>query len=90
MSRKKYLFAGSNPGGERAAAIYTLLGTAKLNGFDPELYLCHVLEWVADHPINLIYELLPWNLSTRLIPTIRRKRLCHRNCSSYQSIPRFR
>jgi hypothetical protein len=50
------------PGGERAATIYTLLGTAKLNGLDPELYLRHVLERIADHPINRIHALLPWNL----------------------------
>ena len=61
MGRKNYLFAGSDAGGERAAAIYSLLGSAKLNGLDPELYLQHVLERVADHPINRIHELLPWN-----------------------------
>ena len=43
LGRKNYLFAGSNAGGERAAAIYSLLGSAKLNGLDPELYLHHVL-----------------------------------------------
>jgi len=63
LGRKNYLFAGSDAGGERAAAIYTLLGTAKLNRLDPELYLCHVLERIADHPINRIHELLPWNLA---------------------------
>jgi transposase len=63
LGRKNYLFAGSDAGGERAAAIYTLLGTAKLNGLDPELYLRHVLERIADHPINRIHELLPWNLA---------------------------
>jgi hypothetical protein len=52
-----------NTGGERAAAIYTLLGTAKLNGLDPELYLRQVLERIADHSINRIYELLPWNIT---------------------------
>jgi len=62
LGRKNYLFAGSDAGGERAAAIYSLLGTAKLNGLDPELYLRHVLERIADHPINRIHELLPWNL----------------------------
>jgi hypothetical protein len=67
LGRKNYLFAGSNAGGERAAAIYTLLGTAKLNGLDPELYLRHVLERIADHPINRIHELLPWNLA--VVPT---------------------
>jgi transposase len=63
LGRKNYLFAGSDAGGERAAAIYTLLGTAKLNGLDPELYLRHVLERIADHPINRIHKLLPWNLA---------------------------
>jgi transposase len=63
LGRKNFLFAGSNAGGERAAAIYSLLGSAKLNGLDPELYLHHVLERIADHPINKINELLPWNVS---------------------------
>jgi len=62
LGRKNFLFAGSNAGGERAAAIYSLLGSAKLNGHDPELYLHHVLERIADHPINRIAELLPWNV----------------------------
>jgi transposase len=63
MGRHNYLFAGSDSGGERAAAIYTLIGTAKLNGIDPEAYLSSVLAHIADHPINRIRELLPWNLS---------------------------
>jgi|GEM_PF-6392948 len=50
-------------GGERAAAIYSLLGSAKLNGLDPELYLHHVLDQIADHPISRISDLLPWNVS---------------------------
>ena len=63
LGRKNFLFAGSDDGGERAAAIYTLTGTAKLNGLDPELYLRQVLERIADHPIKRIAELLPWNLA---------------------------
>ena len=63
LGRKNYLFAGSNAGGERAAAIYSLLGSAKLNGLDPELYLHHVLDRIADHPISKINELLPWNVT---------------------------
>ena len=63
IGRKNYLFAGSDSGGERAAAIYSLVGSAKLNGLDPEAYLRHVLEHIADHPINRIEELLPWNLT---------------------------
>lgn len=64
LGRKNYLFAGSDAGGERAAAIYSLIGTAKLNSLDPEFYLCNVLSRIADHPINHIEELLPWNLVT--------------------------
>ena len=52
--------------GERAAAIYSLLGTAKLNGLDPESYLRHVLAHIAEHPINRIEELLPWHLAEHL------------------------
>ncbi len=66
LGRKNYLFAGSDAGGERAAAIYSLLGTAKLNGLDPELYLRHVLERIADHPVNQLQRLLPWNLAAAL------------------------
>ena len=57
------MFAGSDADGERAAATYTLLGTAKLNGLDPEAYLRNVLERIAEHPINRIDELLPWNVA---------------------------
>ncbi len=63
LGRKNFLFAGSDSGGERAAAIYSLLGSAKLNRLDPEIYLQHVLERIADHPISRINELLPWNVS---------------------------
>ncbi len=63
LGRKNYLFAGSDRGGERAAAIYSLIGTAKLNGVDPETYLREVLSRIADHPINRIEEFLPWNLT---------------------------
>jgi transposase len=66
LGRKNWLFAGSDDGGERAAAIYTLIGTAKLNELDPEGYLRHVLERIADHPINKIDELLPWNVAARM------------------------
>jgi transposase len=57
-----WLFAGSDNSGGRAAAMYTLIETAKLNGLDPEAYLCDVLARIADHPINRIAELLPWNI----------------------------
>jgi transposase len=63
LGRKNYLFAGSDRGGESAAAIYSLIGTAKLSGVDPESYLRNVLSRIAEHPINRIDELLPWNLA---------------------------
>jgi transposase len=63
LGRKNYLFAGSDAGGERAAAIYSLIGSAKLNGLDPEAYLRQVLTRIADHPITRIEQLLPWNIN---------------------------
>jgi len=66
LGRKNFLFAGSEAGGERAAAMYSLIGTAKLIGLDPEAYLRHVLERIADHPINRIDELLPWLVADAL------------------------
>ena len=69
LGRKNYLFAGSDSGGERAATIYSLIGTAKLNGIDPEAYLRRVLERIAEHPINRVADLLPWNLDAGTEPT---------------------
>ena len=66
LGRKNYLFAGSDCGGERAAAMYSLIGSAKLNGLDPEFYLRTALARIADHPISRIDELLPWNLDLSL------------------------
>ncbi len=63
LGRKNFMFYGSDKGGERAAAAYTLLETAKLNGLNPQAYLTWVLETIADHPINRIDELLPWNFN---------------------------
>ena len=68
LGRKNYLFAGSDAGGERAAALYTLIGTAKLNGCDPEAYLRRVLRQIADHSVNRVGELLPWTLAAPPTP----------------------
>ena len=62
LGKRSYLFAGSDAGGERAAAMYSLIGSCKLNKIDPEAYLRYVFERIADHPINRIDELLPWNV----------------------------
>jgi transposase len=66
LGRRNYLFAGSDAGGERAANIYTLIATARLNDIDPYWYLRQVLERIAEHPINRIDELLPWNIAAKL------------------------
>lgn len=66
LGRKNYLFMGSDTGGERAAAFYSLVETAKLNGLDPEAYLREVFTRIAEHPINRIDELLPWNIGLQL------------------------
>jgi transposase len=61
LGRKAWLFAGSDRGGERAAAMYSLIVTAKLNGVDPRAWLADVLGRIADHPASRLSELLPWN-----------------------------
>ena len=71
LGRRNYLFAGSDAGGERAANIYSLIGTALLNAMDPYLYLRHVLERIAEHPINRIAELLPWHVAAQIVDPVR-------------------
>ena len=61
LGRKAWLFAGSDRGGERAAVIYSLIATAKLNDVDPQAWLADVLARIADHPIRRLDELLPWH-----------------------------
>ena len=65
VGRKNWLFAGSDKGGERAAIFYTLIRTAKLNGLEPEAYLCEILDRIGTHPITRLDELLPWEVATR-------------------------
>lgn len=66
LGRKNYLHFGADSGGSRAAVIYSLVGTCKLNGVDPYAYLRHVLERIADYPINRVAELLPWVVASQL------------------------
>lgn len=61
LGRKAWLFAGSDRGGDRAAFMYTLIGTAKLNDVDPQAWLADVLARIADTPQNHLHALLPWN-----------------------------
>lgn len=62
ITRKNFLFLGSEAGGNRAAALYTVLESARLNGINPEAYLADVIDQMAKgHPINRLSELLPWN-----------------------------
>ena len=61
MGRKNWTFAGSDEGGRRAAAVYTLIATAKLNDIDPQAWLAEVLARLPDHPAKRIHELQPWN-----------------------------
>jgi transposase len=66
IGRKNYLFMGADSGGQRAASLYSLIGTAKLRGLDPAFYLRTVLATIAEHPINRIEQLLPWNIAASL------------------------
>lgn len=66
IGRRNYLFAGADSGGERAAAIYSLIGTAKLNDVDPEAWLRHVLTHIADHPVNRVDDFLPWHCASQI------------------------
>jgi len=61
LGRRSWLFAGSDRGGQRAAAMYSLITTAKMNDVDPQAWLADVLSRIADHPAQRIDELLPWN-----------------------------
>ena len=61
VGRKNWTFAGSDAGGHRAAAVYTLIETCKMNDVDPQAWLADVLARLPDHPANKIADLLPWN-----------------------------
>ncbi|SKD06729.1 IS66 family transposase [Paraburkholderia hospita] len=69
LGRRNFMFAGSDSGGERAAAMYSLIGSCKLNNINPRAYLEFVLTHIADHQANRIDELLPWNVAKHLLPS---------------------
>ena len=71
LGRKSWLFAGSDRGGQRAAAMYSLIVTAKMNDVDPQAWLADVLARIAEHPVQRIDELLPWNWRPRSTPQSR-------------------
>ena len=68
LDRKNYLFAGSDEGGRRAAILYTLIGTARLNGLDPQAWLTDVIARIADYPSKRLDDLLPWSWSSTQPP----------------------
>ena len=69
LGRKSWLFCGSDRGGQRAAAMYSLIVTAKMNGVDPQAWLADVLRRIADHPASQLHELLPWHWNWKLRET---------------------
>jgi hypothetical protein len=72
IGRRNYLFAGSEAGGRRAAILYSLIQTARMNSLDPEAYLRYVLARIGEHPIKRIEELLPWNVAGKLLPALQK------------------
>jgi hypothetical protein len=71
LGRRSWLFAGSDRGGERAAMMYSLIVTAKLNDIDPRAWLANVLARIADHPVSRLDELLPWKWKAAAAVTAR-------------------
>ena len=70
LGRRNYMFMGSDSGADRAASIYSFVGTSRLKGLDPDAYLQHVFERIADYLINRIDELLPWGCKSALLPSV--------------------
>ncbi len=70
LGRRNWLFAGSDRGGQRAAMVYSLITTAKMNGIDPQAWLADVLDRIANHPAHRLDELMPWNWTARPAATV--------------------
>ena len=77
LGRKSWLFAGSDRGGQRAAAMYSIIVTAKMNDVDPQAWLADVLARIAEHPAHRIDELLPWNWRPLSVSSKAARRGCH-------------
>ena len=90
LGTKNYLFAGSDRGGQSAAAIYSLIGTAKLNGIDPESYLRNVLSRIAEHPINQIENCYRGMSLWDLLKIVPRRLNYRRQLVHLASTPRLR
>ena len=69
LGRRNWLFAGSDRGGQRAAVMYSLIVSAKMNDIDPQAWLAHVLTNIAQHPVSRLDELLPWNWQAQVAAT---------------------
>jgi transposase len=82
VGRRNWTFAGSDRGGERAAAVYPLIEMAKLNGIDPQARLADVLARLPDHPAKRITDLLPWNWAAAPPKSASRPRKHHRRRSA--------
>ena len=78
LGRKSWLFCGSDRGGERAAVMYSLIVTAKMNDVDPQAWLADVLARIAEHPVQKLDELLPWNWRPLNARPVRRPDKLHR------------
>ena len=63
LGRRNYMFFGSDGGGDSAAVMYSLIGSCKLNGIEPEAWLRHVISVINTWPANRVKELLPWNVT---------------------------
>ena len=88
VGRNNWTFAGSDEGGRRAAAIYTLIETAKLNDIDPRAWLADVLARLPDHPARRIGELLPWNWKTQIVTAVFMDETTSGDCPQFDPLVR--
>ena len=70
LGRRSWLFCGSDRGGQRAAVMYSLIVTAKMNGVDPQAWLADILARIADHPAHRLDDLLPWRWAASQVSAV--------------------